>query len=241
MGQKRIFLYTFPADNKISSVLPEKEKNMPESSFDPAVHQSLEPLEGYKFDHIALVNKIELLKKAPTDDMKAWLSSHPEYKSFNCTALAAYSGLSEPTLKKLKTGQIADPRGSTFWILFNKFGVRPRDVLKCIPENVCNVECVNQSRMQLKAATQRIAELEAARSEDKAIFERQMAEKQERYSRTDGVIDDLRRDLKQLRRHNTWLIGALVFILSVLFVIYLVWDIRNPDLGITRLIGKLLE
>lgn len=214
---------------------------MPESSFDPAVFQSLEPLEEYRFDSVALVNRIEMLKKAPTDDMKAWLAQHPEYKSFNCTSLAAYSGLSEPTLKKLKQGQIADPRGSTFWILFNKFGIRPRDVLKCIPENVCNVDCVNQSRMQLKAATQRIVELEAARAEDKAAYERQLAEKQERYSRTDGVIDDLRKDIKQLRRYNTWLIGALVFVLSVLFVIYLVWEIRNPGHGITGLIRRLVE
>lgn len=214
---------------------------MPESSFDPAVFQSLEPLEGYRFDSVALVNRIEMLKKAPTDDMKAWLAQHPEYKSFNCTSLAAYSGLSEPTLKKLKQGQIADPRGSTFWILFNKFGIRPRDVLKCIPENVCNVDCVNQSRMQLKAATQRIVELEAARAEDKAAYERQLTEKQERYSRTDGVIDDLRKDLKQLRRYNTWLIGALVFVLSVLFVVYLVWEIRNPDQGLTGFFRRLVE
>lgn len=214
---------------------------MPEKLFDPAIHQSLEPLEGYKFDHTALVNRIELLKKAPTDDMKTWLAQHPEYKSFNCTSLAAYSGLSEPTLKKLKTGQIADPRGSTFWIMFNKFGIRPRDVLKCIPENVCNVDCVNQSKMQLKAATQKITELETARAEDKATYERQLAEKQERYSRTDGVIDDLRRDLKQLRRYNTWLIGALVALVSVLLVIYVVWEVRNPGQGLTGLLGTLLK
>lgn len=213
---------------------------MPESSFDAAANLPFEPIDGYRFDHTALVSKIEFLKKAPTDDMKAWMAKHPEYKSWNSAALAAYSGLSEPTLKKLKTGQIADPRGSTFLILFKKFGVRPRDVLKGIPENVCSVECVNQSRMQLKAATQKIEELEAARLGDKAAYEKQLSDRQGRESRTDGIIDDLRRDLKHLRRYNTWLISALVFVLSVLLVIYIVWEIRNPDQGLTGLLRKIV-
>ena len=214
---------------------------MPEKLFDPTIHQSMEPLEGYKFDHTALVAALEALKKEPTEKMKAWLSTHPEYKGWNCAALAEYAGLSEATLKKLKTGQIADPRGSTFWILFNKFGVRPRDVLKCIPENVCSIECVNQTRMQLESAVQKIGELEKARAEDKESFEKQMAEKQERYQRTDGVIDDLRRDLKVLRRYNTWLISALVALASVILVIYIVWEVRNPDQGFTGLIRVLLK
>ncbi|MBP3411378.1 MAG: hypothetical protein J6M10_10335 [Clostridia bacterium] len=213
---------------------------MVESTFKQAVFPSAEPLEGYRFDHIAFVSKIELLKKAPTEDMQAWLAQHPEFKGWNSASLAAYSGLSEPTLKKLKQGQIADPRGSTFLILFKKFGVRPRDVLNGIPENVCSVECVNQSRMQLKAATQKIEELEAARLGDKAAYEKQLSDRQGRESRTDGIIDDLRRDLKQLRRYNTWLIGALVFIISVLLVIYIVWEIRNPDQGLTGLLRRIV-
>lgn len=214
---------------------------MPETLFDPTIHQSVEPLSGYKFDHTALVSKMEALKKAPTEDMKAWLAQHPEYKGWNCASLAEYAGLSEATLKKLKTGQIADPRGSTFWILFNKFGVRPRDVLKCIPDSVCSVECVNQTRMQWKAAVQKIDELEATRAAEKAAFEQQMAEKQARYQRTDGVIDDLRGDLKKLRRYNTWLIGALAALASVVLVIYVIWEVRNPDQGLTGLIRTLLK
>ena len=122
---------------------------MPETLFDPTIHQSAEPLIGYRFDHEALVALLNELKKAPSEDMKAFLMAHPEYKSFNCTALAEYAGLSEPTLKKLKAGQIADPRGSTFWILFNKFGIRPREVLKCIPPGICNIECANQAKLKL--------------------------------------------------------------------------------------------
>ena len=145
---------------------------MPEKLFDPSIHQSAEPLAGYAFDSAALVQKLDALKKNPTADMNAWFSSQSEYKTWNCAALAAYCGLSEATLKKLKSGQIADPRGSTFWILFNKFLVRPRDVLKCVPDDSCSVDCVNQTMLQLKEANRRLEALEARHTADQAELDR---------------------------------------------------------------------
>lgn len=198
-------------------------------------------LAGYKFDHLALVAILDNLKKNPTDKMKAWMASQSEYKGWNCASLAAYSGFAEGTLKKLKSGEIADPRGSTFARFFIYFGIRPRDVLKCIPRNICSSECVNQTMMQLKAAEKRIAELESARAEDKAAFEMQMNDKQERQKRTDTDVDDLRRDLKTLRRYNVWLLLALVALVVALLVIYLVWEFRNPDQGLTGLIRSLTQ
>jgi len=222
---------------------------MPEKLFDPTIHQSMEPLEGYKFDHAALMAKIEALKKEPTDSMKAWLSQHPEYKSFNCAALSAYSGLSEPTLKKLKTGQIADPRGSTFWILFNKFGVRPRDVLKCIPANICSVDCVNQTMLQLKAANERLEECERKHAADQAEMDRLrklVLEKGEALSAAqakaisaDNNRDDLvlvrktlfqeRAEYKRLR--ITLVIACIVAVAAMGLAIYFLWEAMHPYAG----------
>lgn len=179
-------------------------------------------LVGYKFDHLALVAILDNLKKNPTEKMQAWMASQSEYKAWNCASLAAYSRFAEGTLKKLKSGEITDPRGSTFARLFIYFGIRPRDVLKCIPHNICSSECVNQTMMQLKAAEKRIAELESARTEDKASFE-------------------LRRDLKTLRRYNVWLLLALVALVVALLVIYLVWEIKHPEQGITGLVRSLVQ
>jgi len=141
---------------------------MPETLFDPTIHQSMEPLQGYVFDNKALVARLDYLKEHPLPEMTAWMQQHPEFKSWNCAALAAYSGLSEPTLKKLKGGQIADPRGSTYWILYNKFKILPRMVLKCIPEGICNVDCANQARLKLKETTRQIEELEQRHAADQA-------------------------------------------------------------------------
>lgn len=198
-------------------------------------------LAGYKFDHLALVAILDNLKKNPTDKMKAWMASQSEYKAWNCASLAAYSGFAEGTLKKLKSGEIADPRGSTFARFFIYFGIRPRDVLKCIPRNICSSECVNQTMMQLKAAEKRIAELEAARAEDKAAFEKQMNDKQERHKRTDTVVDDLRKDLKTLRRYNVCLLIALVAVVVALLVIYFVWEFKHPEQGFTGLVRNLIQ
>lgn len=174
--------------------------------------------------------QLEELKNQPTEEMIAWMETHPEYKSWNCSALAAYSGLSEPTLKKLKSGVISDPRGSTFWILSDKFGIRPRDVLAYAPSSIC-------ADAELQEAKDRIAELEAASKVDKMS----LAERNERFKRTDEVVDDLRRDLKTLRRYNVWLLLALVALVVALLVIYLVWEFRNPGQGLTGLIRSLTQ
>ena len=198
-------------------------------------------LEEYRLDNLALVAILDNLKKNPTDKMKAWMESQTEHKTWNCAALAAYCGLSEGTLKKLKSGEIADPRGSTFARFFIYFGIRPKDVLKCLPRNICSVECVNQTMMQLKAAERRIEELEAARAADRAEFSKSISERQERFRRSDTVVDDLRRDLKTLRRYNVWLLLGLVALVVARLVIYLVWEFRNPDQGLTGLIHSLLK
>ena len=190
---------------------------MPESLFDPTIHQSAAPLAGYKFEHEALVARLDELKKAPTEEMKSFLQAHPEYKSFNCAALAEYAGLSEPTLKKLKSGQIADPRGSTFWILFNKFGIRPREVLKCIPPNVCDVECANKAKIKLDEVLQQSTtdQQELARLRRMVLEERtSAATAQAALKETEAKI--ARRD-QGIRMRNRMLLILIAFI-AALFV-----------------------
>ncbi len=102
---------------------------MPENIFDPNIHQDMEHLNGYKFRNKALAERVEELKKAPSEPIKQFLKEHPEYKEVNSFLLAEYSGLAESTLRKLKAGGIADPRGSTYWLLWKAFGVDPRTLM----------------------------------------------------------------------------------------------------------------
>ena len=206
---------------------------MPESPFDPTIHQSMEPLQGYVFDNKALVTQLDYLKAHPLPEMIEWMQAHPEFKGWNCAAQAAYSGLSEPTLKKLKGGQIADPRGSTYWILFNKFRILPRIVLKCIPEGICNIDCANQARLKLKETTRQIEELEQRHAADQAELDRlrKLLLKESNSAATAQAQSDareaqiLRRD-KGIRMRN-----KLIFILIAFIIALFVADMFITNAG----------
>lgn len=133
---------------------------MPENQLKSSLTAIEAALADYKLDHLALVSILDGLKKNPTDNMKTWMAGQTEYKTWNCAALAAYCGLSEATLKKLKSGEIADPRGSTFARFYLFFGILPKDIVPCLPRKICSIECVNKAKLQLDAAEKRIAELE---------------------------------------------------------------------------------
>lgn len=101
---------------------------MPERIFDPAIHQDIEHLQGFKFRHGALYDRIQEIKKAPSAAVLEY-KSEVGAKQVDSALLAEYVGVSESTLKKLKSGGIADPRGSTYWLLWRGFGIDPRDLL----------------------------------------------------------------------------------------------------------------
>lgn len=222
---------------------------MSEILFDPSVHQSAEPLKGYVFDSAELVRIINELKKNPTDQMKAWIANNPQFKTWNCAALAAYSGLSEPTLKKLKGGDIADPRGSTFWILFNKFGIRPREVLKCIPQNICTTDCMNQAVRQLKEAQNRIEELTKKREVDKAELDRlrkmilvkgeALSAAQSKAEHSEKVRDDFEKVWETLRQERVehrrlrcaLIVSCIIAIIALGAAVYFLWEAMHPYSG----------
>lgn len=162
---------------------------MSESLYDPTIHLRQEPLQGYAFDHVAFCERLETLRANPTPKMAAWLKEHPMYPEFNLEAYAEYTGLSEPTLKKLKAGKTADPRGSTFWIFYDKLDILPKDVLKCIRGRACSGECAAQARMQLAAAQDKIRLLEA-----------QIDEYAENQRRNDLHLGEVRSDFKLVRK-----------------------------------------
>lgn len=91
---------------------------MNDKIFDPSIHQDSDHLIGFRFRHLRLMERIDEYRK-----------SNEAYRSAPCSALAERVGLAESTLKKLKAGQISDPRGSTYWLLWKAFGIDPRELL----------------------------------------------------------------------------------------------------------------
>lgn len=222
---------------------------MSETLFDPSIHQSAAPLAGYYFDASALVERLRELKESPTPEMIAFLKAHPEYKEFNCAALAEYCGLSEPALKKLKRGQTADPRGSTFWILFNKFGIRPREVLKCIPPNMCNVECANKAKLKLDEVIQQNAKLESQHAEDQKELTRLrllVLEHSNAASKARAEIDAMhgaakesearisRRDKGVKSRNMIIIVLSILLVVFMALAFYFLWEAMHPYAGMFR-------
>lgn len=91
---------------------------MIEKVFDPTIHQDSDHLIGFKFRNTRLMERIEEFRAA-----------NSAYRGAPCSVLAERVGLAESTLKKLKAGQISDPRGSTYWLLWKAFGIDPRELL----------------------------------------------------------------------------------------------------------------
>ena len=152
---------------------------MPEKIFDPTIHQDLDHLEGFKFRNNVLVDGIDSYKKA-----------NEKYRDASCTVIAQEIGLAESTLKKLKQGQISDPRGSTYWLIWKATGIDVRKLMG-IPTND------SHASESYNAATQALLD-----EKDKRI-----AELERGLIKRESVI-----------RHRNRLLALLVFVLLGLFV-----------------------
>lgn len=125
--------------------------------YDPSIHQGNVEFEDYCFDHIFLRQCIDRFRQ-----------DHPEA---TVESLADHAGLALSTFKKLKDGKIADPRGSTYYLLDKAFGADPRRLMgirSCaqIPVVPINNNVVESMQIRLDEKRQRIEELEYRHSKD---------------------------------------------------------------------------
>ena len=198
--------------------MPEMEEKMPESQLESS---QITALQGFGFDNVAFVRIIDGLKKNPSQQMQEWFNSQTVHKAWTCAALAAYSGLTEANLKKLKSGESTDPRASTMIILHDKFGIWPYQVFKGFSKSDRDEERVNQAIALVKD------------------YQKQLADFEEQAGRTSGTIDRLQKHNDMLRRYNVWLIAALAVVITAVLVVYIIWEERNPDEGLTGLLRTL--
>lgn len=200
---------------------------MPDILAQQPIEQQAPPIPGFRLNSRKLVARMEALKKEPTEGMRTFMQAHPEYKEYNCAFLAAYCGLSESTLKKLKQGQIADPRASTFWMLWHAYRIYPRDILDMPPEHVQESAGSIQSA-DIKGKDERISELKQAPDASEA-HRQSLHEKLLNESIARSAAET---EAKHRKRALTVLGGVTAVLLLVL--IYLLIDATHTSWGIFR-------
>ena len=183
---------------------------MPESIFDPSIHQDLEHLQGFRFRHEALAERLESVKKAPPEAVRKY-KEQVGAKQVDCALLSEYVGISESTLKKLKAGGIADPRGSSYWLLCKGLGIDPRDLMG-IPKTdarVCNIEaCDSKFAAVIAEKDRRITELdEQYRDADRRLvnLRTMMLDSGTKCGEAAAKADTLQKVIDEKERHIAWL------------------------------------
>lgn len=215
---------------------------MSEKIFDPTIHQDSEHLEGFKFRHTLLVDGIAEYRK-----------SQPESAEITCDALAAQIGLAASTLKKLKAGQIVDPRGSTYWLLWKAFRIDPRRLMG-IPIDGAALDAagLHEIRIRLDEKRQRIEELTREVEqlhEDKLRIQRMYNEASKEAAAAVAEVKHLeimktalykerdehkteQAEYKRLRVALIVMCAVAIFALSA--SVYILWDAMNPGMGFFR-------
>lgn len=181
-------------------------------------------IDGYILDGAALAARFKSLKDKPTPMMLAWLKAHPEFPEFNIWAHVAYSGLSEATIKKIKSGTVTDLKGCTFWVLYVKYDIKPREFLRCLPAIQCNLECANQARHKLDAAIITIEKLETQLASSRAEIKdltAQLVSASNSASNTQQRVEAMERAITR-RDAGIKMRNRLVFILAALIISLLV-------------------
>lgn len=200
---------------------------MPDTLIQQPIEQQAPPIPGFRLNSKKLVARMEALKKEPTEGMRTFMQAHPEFKEFNCAFLAAYCGLSESTLKKLKQGQIADPRASTFWMLWHAYRIYPRDILDMPPEHAHEAAGSVQSA-DIKGKDERISELKQALDASEA----------HRQSLREKLLKEsiARSSAETAAKHRKRVITILGIVAAVmlLVLIYLLFDATHRSWGIFR-------
>lgn len=199
---------------------------MPGTLIPQVQEQAPPPIPGFRFNNKKLVARLDTLKKEPTEAMLAFKAAHPEYKEINCAFLSAFCGLSESTLKKLKLGQIADPRASTFWLLWLAFDIFPGEVLDMPQDGAGGFKRLARSKP--KSEGEQVERLRAAldKSEEhrQALREKLLAESIARSSAETAA--------KHRKRVITIL--GIVAAVMLLVLIYLLIDATHRSWGIFR-------
>lgn len=200
---------------------------MPGTLIPQVQEQAPPPIPGFRLDNKKLVARLDALKKEPTEAMLAFKAAHPEFKEFNCAFLAAFCGLSESTLKKLKLGQIADPRASTFWLLWHAFGIFPGEILDMPQDGAEGFKRLVRSD-PIKGEGERVERLRAALASSEAKSQ----------ALSDKILTEsvARSAAETETKHNKRLVRILGCVAAVLLgvILYVLLDATHRGWGVFR-------
>lgn len=207
-------------------------------------------LTAYELDNTALTALVKFQKE-----------NNPRLKGKTNRDIADACGMSENTFCAILKGKNRNPRVGTLVCILRAIGGGSIDRLVGLAphrdfakeEAVFDATLVEALQARLDEKRERIHELtsEVVTSEEECKRLRKMYnEKCIELSKAEARIESLnnyeseqaayRAKLVRMRRLANTLLAILIAMVSVIAVLYIIWEIRHPDLGLTGLINDLL-
>lgn len=207
-------------------------------------------LSVYELDNTALTALVKFQKE-----------NNPRLKGKSNRDIADACGMSENTFCAILKGKNRNPRVGTLVCILRAIGGGSIDRLVGLAphrdfakeEAVFDATLVDSLQARLDEKRERIRELtnELGASEEECNRLRKMYnQKCIELSKAEARIESLnnreseqvagRAELVRMRRLANTLLAILIALVSVIAVLYIIWEIRHPDLGLTGLINDLL-
>lgn len=184
----------------------------------------------------------------------------PVFSSLTLGDLADKCHIGRSTFKRIVNGATTDANCSTVALICEGLGIDPAVVMGLAPiidykreEEEYNPTLMDTMRRQNIALEERLTEKcsrieELTQELDKSEVECHRLrllynDTCKSLSAAETIARDSESDkneLKRLRRLNNMLLTVLVAVAVVLLMIYVVWELRNPDQGFTELLRRLL-
>ncbi len=185
---------------------------MPERVFDPAIHQDIEHLQGFKFRTDIIVARVEELKLRPSAALKSFCEARGISKITN-GVIAIFIGLPESTFKKILSGEILDPRCSTAYLLCRGLEIELHMIVTVYHQpsapKTCNPsECESKLLAIITEKERRIAELEEQyRDADGRLvnLRTMMLDSGTKCGEAAAKAETLQRVIDEKERHIAWL------------------------------------
>lgn len=144
-------------------------------------------ISGFKLNVTALCEGIQALRE-----------SDPQYNDMSVEDIAEHIGISASTLKKLKRGEIADPRCSSVWLICSRLGLDARTLLGLPVEHVRPQEPHNAPLMdELRSRMDSMAKQSAVDDSRLVRLRELVLEKGEAMSRAESRCAELQSRVDQ--------------------------------------------
>lgn len=181
------------------------------SLYDPKLHGDSEKVENYRFRHEVFEESLQ--------DIRA---TNPRFKSVPLDNMADMIGLSRSNFRRLRNGEVPDPRSSTIWLICSALHMPPYKLLGLPAPQTATAPAPVSHELHMRDLERR----DEANARELERLHNLVLEKSEKASacaeqaRAAGVVINEQRDtIKRLHRQRKMLVAATVtmMVISAIF------------------------